>query len=129
MLERHLLKLRVNQLFVQIVEADVWKMTDRVRNHIEETTLINCQTQVVEDINGAQKMSVQKNLCRKVRRPARCMAAALEKDVLANQHSFFNVGHRHCFSHGLEQAGVKTRYTGLDGGVKNLFKDPSSGGN
>lgn len=88
---RHLFNLRsVKQLEVGFKQTG-FAMSDPMRDLLISRARGNVQTQIIEDLNGEEKNSSQLKNCRRFRKPARCMALVLEKEVITKRHRFKGV--------------------------------------
>ncbi len=88
---RHVMQLRATKQYrVAFRDAGYVAGPDFLKL-LEDQSMINVQTQVIEDMNGEQKNNSALKACRRFRKPATCMAVGLQADVIGTRHSFLNV--------------------------------------
>lgn len=84
---RHVLRTRANQQLLEGLKESGWVFTQRFEEMLRSRARSNFGTQIVEDINGIQR-NMGNAPCRRFRKLASCLAAALQSSVIDARHKY-----------------------------------------
>ena len=92
MCKRSVFRLEATQRLYRLLTAADFKYTDKVKDVLEGDTRGNVSSLIVEQAHGSQAiMAKQAPTGRQWRRPARCMAATLNADIVDGRNDFINI--------------------------------------
>lgn len=89
--KRHLMNLRANKQYVTALDATGNEASAGFKKLLRSHTMVNVQTQLIEDVQGQQKNAFALKACRRFRKPAVCMAVGLEAEVIAARLHFEDI--------------------------------------
>lgn len=90
MLNRHVLNQRANLQLLEGLKESGWVYTQRIEQMLRSRARSNFATQIFEDINGIQR-NMGNQPCRRFRKPASCLAVALQSFVIDTRHKYAKI--------------------------------------